>query len=92
MLVRVNDGAINGFYNVCQHRGHKLVESAGKTNFLVCPYHAWSYDLDGQVRSARNSQNIAGFDKCEFALKPVRVEEFCGMIFVNLDQDAITNR
>ena len=41
------DGAINAFYNVCQHRAHQLVQGSGRINFLTCSYHAWSYNLGG---------------------------------------------
>lgn len=87
-VVRAKSGAINAFYNVCQHRGHELLDGAGKTNIITCPYHAWAYDFDGELRSARNSERMKGFKKCDFALKPVRVETFCGLVFVNLDPDA----
>jgi len=79
---------LRGFYNVCQHRGHELLEGVGQTNMIRCPYHAWAYDLHGSLKSARNTRNVPGFDKCEFSLKTIRVETFCGMVFVNLDNDA----
>lgn len=89
VVVRTRDGSLKAYYNVCQHRGHELVQGSGKTVMLTCPYHAWAYDLDGQLRSARNTERMAGFKACEFALKPVRVEEYCGLVFVNLDPDAV---
>jgi len=73
---------------VCQHRGHELLAGSGQTNMIRCPYHAWAYDLSGELQSARNTRNVPGFNKCEFSLKTVRVEKFCGMVFVNLDNDA----
>ncbi|OED40049.1 hypothetical protein AB833_12760 [Chromatiales bacterium (ex Bugula neritina AB1)] len=87
-IVHDRDGKLNGFYNVCQHRGHELVSGTGRANVILCPYHAWSYDLDGTLVGARNSAKMAGFAKCDFALKPVRVEVFCGMIFINLNREA----
>jgi len=87
-VVRDKSGGINAFYNVCQHRGHELLEGAGKTSAIVCPYHAWTYGFDGELIAARNSQRVKGFNKCEFSLKRVQVEDFCGMIFVNLDPAA----
>ncbi len=89
-VVRDRSGELRAFYNVCQHRGHELVDGAGHANVIVCPYHAWSYDLDGSLKSARNTDDIEGFSKCDFSLKPVRVEVFCGMVFVNLDSDAVS--
>lgn len=88
-VVRDNNGHLNAYYNVCQHRGHELVAGTGNNAVIVCPYHAWSYDLDGSLRGARNTNNVPGFNKCEFSLKPVRVETFCGLVFINLDLDAV---
>ncbi len=88
-VVRARDGSLNAFYNVCQHRGHELLQGAGKKAMITCPYHAWAYDHKGKLRSARNTETMKGFDACDFALKPVRVEEFCGLVFINLDPDAI---
>lgn len=87
-VVRGNDGTIRGFYNVCQHRAHALVEGTGRARLLTCPYHAWCYGLDGKLRTARNTDGLADFDAAEFALPPVRLETFCGFVFVNLDPAA----
>ncbi len=87
-VVADEDGELRGFYNVCQHRGHELLAGAGQTNMIRCPYHAWAYDLNGSLQSARNTRNVPGFNKCEFSLKTVRVEKFCGMVFVNLNNEA----
>jgi len=87
-VVADQDLQLRGFYNVCQHRGHELLAGAGQTNMIRCPYHAWAYDLEGALKSARNTRNMPGFNKCEFSLKTVRVENFCGMVFVNLNNDA----
>ncbi|MGB0849560.1 MAG: aromatic ring-hydroxylating oxygenase subunit alpha, partial [Thiolinea sp.] len=88
-VTRDADGNINAFYNVCQHRGHALLEGSGNTRSIVCPYHAWSYGQNGELKFARNTDKMAGFNKCDFSLKPVRVEVFCSMVFVNLDPEAI---
>lgn len=88
VIARATDGELRAFYNVCKHRGHELVQGSGNTRLFVCPYHAWSYDLDGQLRNAPNTAEMVDFDKCDFSLTPVRVEEFCGFVFVNLDPDA----
>lgn len=87
-VVRDREGELRGFYNVCQHRGHELVSGTGHANLIVCPYHAWSYDLNGELKGARNTENMQGFKKCDFALKPVQVEVFCGLVMINLDPDA----
>jgi len=87
-VARGRDGVLRAFFNVCAHRGHELLSGAGKKNVITCPYHAWAYDFDGRLVNARNSENVAGFDKCDFTLKPVRVEVFCGLVLINLDPDA----
>jgi len=89
-VVRGRDGVLRGFYNVCPHRAHELfAEGAGKAkNVITCPYHAWSFGLDGKLIHVRNGENVPGFCKDNAGLTPVRVEEFCGLIFVNLDMDA----
>ena len=88
-VARGRDGELRAFYNVCAHRGHELLEGTGKKNVITCPYHAWAFDWDGRLVNARNSENVAGFDKCAFSLKPVRVEVFCGLVMINLDPDAV---
>ncbi|MEM8987993.1 MAG: aromatic ring-hydroxylating dioxygenase subunit alpha [Pseudomonadota bacterium] len=88
-VVRDRQGDLKGFFNVCMHRGHELLEGCGKTNLIRCPYHAWAYDLDGSLKVARNSENVDGFDNSVFSLRPVRVEVFCGLVMVNLDPDAV---
>ncbi len=88
-VVRGRDGKVRGFYNVCKHRGHELVEGTGKTNLITCPYHAWAYDLDGKLKNARNTENVGCFDRRQFSLSEVRAEVFLGMVFVNLDPEAV---
>ncbi len=82
--IRDHDGAMRTFYNVCMHRGHELVEGRGRCKLLVCPYHAWSYRLDGRLHKAPH----AGFDTAGICLTPVRSEDFLGFVFVNLDPAA----
>lgn len=86
--IRGRDEKIRVFYNVCQHRAHQLVQGVGKATVVVCPYHAWSYELTGELRSGPNIKAVEGFDKSEICLNEVRCEEFLGFIFVNLDQNA----
>ena len=86
--IRGRDGEIRTFYNVCQHRAHELVTGEGVTRVVVCPYHAWTYELTGQLRAGPNIGAVPGFDKSEVCLTGVRTEIFCGFIFVNLDDDA----
>lgn len=87
-VARGRDGRLRGFYNVCQHRGHPLVEGSGRTRVLVCPYHAWAYELDGRLRAAPGTRAVPGFDRSAICLTEVRVESFLGFVFVNLAPDA----
>jgi phenylpropionate dioxygenase-like ring-hydroxylating dioxygenase large terminal subunit len=88
LLAHGKGGELKAFYNVCQHRGHKLAEGSGHKNLLVCPYHRWSYDLDGKLKAAPNSKSVPGFDAASICLTPIRVENFLGFVFINLDPDA----
>lgn len=87
-VMRGHDGELRAFYNVCSHRAHQLLTGAGQTDAIVCPYHAWTYGLDGALSGARNSDNVAGFDAAALCLKPLRVEVFVNLVFVNLNPDA----
>ncbi|MGB0507081.1 MAG: aromatic ring-hydroxylating oxygenase subunit alpha [Pikeienuella sp.] len=87
-VARGRDGELRAFFNVCAHRGHELLTGAGRKNVITCPYHAWAFDFDGRLVNARNSENVDGFNKCDFSLKQVRVEVFCGLVLINLDADA----
>lgn len=84
-IVRGRDGDLRAFYNVCKHRAHELLSGSGTTRNIVCPYHAWTYSLDGQLKAARRADRMGTFDKSEVCLDQVQVEEFGGMVYVNLD-------
>jgi len=87
--VRGRDGKTRAFYNVCQHRAHQLVKGKGHTRrLIVCPYHSWTYELTGQLRSGPNLSSVPGLDRKSIRLAEVRLEEFAGFAFVNLDDDA----
>ncbi len=86
--VRGQDGVVRAFYNVCQHRAHELVKGAGNARRIVCPYHAWTYELSGEMVSGPNVRSVPGFDREAICLTGVRVEDFLGFLFVNLDPDA----
>ena len=89
IVMRGRDGALQGFHNVCQHRGHRLLEDSGSVAAITCPYHAWVYDLDGSLKRARATEHTADFDRRCFSLKPVRVEVLADkFVFFNLDPGA----
>ena len=86
--LRDRQGEIRVFHNVCQHRAHELVRDSGNAKLLVCPYHAWSYELSGELRSGPNVNAVAGFDRKRICLTPAKVDILHGFIFVNLDLEA----
>ena len=86
--IRGRDDEIRVFYNVCQHRAHQLVSGRGRTRVVVCPYHAWTYELTGELRAGPNLGAVEGFDKTSVCLTEVPCEEFLGFLFVNLDPEA----
>ncbi|ESY33145.1 (2Fe-2S)-binding protein [Mesorhizobium sp. LNJC384A00] len=86
--IRDRDSQVRAFYNVCQHRAHELVRGSGNARLLVCPYHAWTYELTGKLRGGPNVNAVPGFDRNDICLTSVKVELFCGFVFVNLDPDA----
>lgn len=87
-VVRDKSGGLRAFYNVCKHRAHELLSGSGKTRSIVCPYHAWVYGLDGQLKGARRTEGMETFDKSGICLDQVQVEEFGGFVYVNLDGTA----
>lgn len=87
-VVRDHAGQLRAFYNVCKHRAHELLSGSGTTHNIVCPYHAWTYDLSGRLKAARRADRMQTFDKREVCLDQIQVEEFGGFIYVNLDPTA----
>ena len=76
---------IRAFYNVCRHRGARLCEEQnGHATAIQCPYHAWTYALDGRLLGAPHMDETLGFNKAEYPLKPVRLGLWEGFIFLNL--------
>ena len=83
ILARGDDGEVRAFYNVCRHRGSRVCqESSGNTKSFSCPYHGWTYALDGTLTSARRMPE--GFDAADYPLFPCHVRLWEGLIFINL--------
>jgi len=85
LLVRGDDGELRAFANTCRHRGHELLAcgASAKRRNIVCPYHAWSYRLDGQLRNAPGFSEVDGFSPEEFGLAPLRLTDWHGWLFVD---------
>ncbi|MGI2035133.1 aromatic ring-hydroxylating oxygenase subunit alpha [Rhizobium panacihumi] len=87
VIVRGKDKAIRAFHNTCRHRGHRVcTQERGASAKLVCPYHQWTYDLDGSLVFAR--QMDESFDKSKFGMKHVHCETVAGYVFICLANEA----
>jgi len=90
IVIRDKNGRIHGFFNVCRHRGTRLKEDAcGHASAIQCPYHAWTYRLDGRLIGAPHMDEVPGFDKADYSLRAVNLALWEGFIFINLDENAM---
>ncbi|HEX2450252.1 MAG TPA: aromatic ring-hydroxylating dioxygenase subunit alpha, partial [Gemmatimonadales bacterium] len=89
IILRNRAGAVRAFYNVCRHRGTRLCEEhqGQLAGTIQCPYHAWTYTLDGELTGAPSADTIEDFDKSEWPLHQVAVATWEGFIFINLAED-----
>jgi carnitine monooxygenase subunit len=88
VLARARDDVLRGFVNVCRHRGHPLCDGDARRETIQCPYHAWTYSLDGSLRAAPRTEHEPGFDKSQLGLVPVQVDTWGPFVFVNPDTSA----
>jgi phenylpropionate dioxygenase-like ring-hydroxylating dioxygenase large terminal subunit len=95
IIVKTKDGSLKAYHNICRHRGNKLVwndypreETSGVCRQFTCKYHGWRYDLDGKLTFVQQESEFFDLDKEDYGLVNVRVEEWCGFIFVTFDPDA----
>lgn len=88
LLVRDSDGILRGFYNVCRHRAGPPATGCGSRKLFRCAYHGWTYGLDGRLINATEIEGVDGFRPEDFALRPVRTEEWFNLVFVNLNPEA----
>jgi phenylpropionate dioxygenase-like ring-hydroxylating dioxygenase large terminal subunit len=85
LLTRDDDGAVHAFANTCRHRGHELLPCGGSANhkMIICPYHAWTYDLKGDLRAAAGYKGQRGFATRQFGLIELPCAEWNGLVFVD---------
>ena len=88
IVLRDGEGDLKAMSNVCLHRMSTLLEGRGNTRSIVCPYHAWTYSLDGSLRGAPAMTLNDGFCKDSYQLPQVRCEEWLGWVFVTLNAEA----
>jgi choline monooxygenase len=86
VCVRGRDGELRAFVNVCRHRGHEIAQGEGRRETLQCPYHAWTYDLDGTLRAAPRAG--PGLDRSALSLLEGRAECWGPFVFANSDAEA----
>ena len=86
IITRNEENKISAFYNACQHRGNKILSmDVGWVKQVTCPYHGWTYGLDGELKKVPDEELFPGDVSCsENSLKPVHVETWAGMVFVNM--------
>jgi len=91
-VIMGKDRTLRAFYNVCRHRAHELLsEPFGNVrSVIVCPYHAWAYEREGELRGARFSEQRPDFNKADYGLRAIRLEMFLDCVFINLDDNAET--
>ncbi|HMJ94916.1 MAG TPA: aromatic ring-hydroxylating dioxygenase subunit alpha [Thermoleophilaceae bacterium] len=86
VIVRDEEGELRGFVNVCRHRACEVVQDdSGSARFLRCPYHAWTYGLDGQLKAAPKQRHQENFDPGAISLAPIGVGQLGPLLFVNPD-------
>jgi len=89
VIVRTANGRLEALSNVCRHRSATIVgERSGSARSLQCPYHQWTYSLDGRLRAAPNMDQASGFDKAKVCLPRFAVDEWHGWVLVNVDSSA----
>ena len=90
IIVRDDDEQVRAFHNVCRHRGSRILdEDRGSVGNLVCPYHHWTYSVDGRLLHADNQP--PAFDRSRFGLKPVHVRDVAGLVFICLADEPPTD-
>ena len=88
IVVRGSDGELRAFANTCRHRGSMLAQGEGNCRAFRCPYHSWTYDIDGALIVAPQMDQTKGFIPTEWHLTPIRLECWAGFMFINFDPHA----
>ncbi len=90
VVVRNSEGDLKAYHNVCRHRGTCLVEAPSGSGLkrILCPYHAWTYDLNGRLLGAPHMSEVEDFERSENGLIPVSLDEWRGFLFLNLSPQA----
>jgi len=89
VVVRGSDGKLRAFFNVCRHHAMTVMnEPCGQAQHMRCPYHGWTYNLEGELRGITEFEGVQDFDRAKNGLVPIRVDTWEKFVFVNLDSEA----
>lgn len=89
VAVRGSDGKLRAFFNVCRHHAMTVInEPCGHAQHMRCPYHGWTYNLEGELRGMTEFEGVCNFDRAQNGLMPIRAETWENFVFVNLDMHA----
>ena len=87
LIIRDNENIIRAFYNLCRHRGSRVMANEkGNCTAIVCPFHGWVYNLDGTLRGASQPKSFPKFNKKDFGLKKIECEIWNGLVFIRLNK------
>lgn len=90
IVLRDLEGRVRAYANSCRHRGARLLDGRGNCRAIVCPYHAWTYALDGSLRGAAGMEETRDFRKEDFGLVEIRADTWGGFIFVSVDPSGVS--
>ncbi len=91
--MRGNDGVLRGFFNVCRHHAAAVMtEPEGKAAQLRCPYHGWTYSLEGELKGTPDFSGVCDFDRASNGLVPLEMAEWENWVFVKLDRRTSARR
>ena len=88
LIVRGDDNQIRAFANSCRHRGAKIASGEGNCNAFSCPYHGWTYSLEGHLKAATYMDRTKGFNKENYGLVQLRLDQWGGFLFLCFDNNA----
>ncbi len=91
LIVRGEDGTLRAFHNACRHKAAPVASGEGKCKQFVCPYHAWTYNLQGRLTKAVKLKGIENFSAPKVSLPPVAVQQFGPLVFVNLTPAGVSS-
>src|SRR4051812_19224031 len=89
VIARDTEGRLNAYYNMCAHRGVEVAYGNGNTRAFKCPYHGWTYDLQGKLKGAAHMAQSEGFDPASCRMKPIRLDTWRGNVFICFSADTV---